>query len=49
MAPSFDLRGDQIRILKTPADFYETLKVMTARSTKIMGERAPKKDSREAD
>lgn len=27
MAPSFDLRGDQISIIKTPADFYETLKV----------------------
>lgn len=30
MAPSFDIRGDQIQILKTPADFYETLKVRTA-------------------
>lgn len=27
MAPSFDVRGEQIRILKTPAEFYETLKV----------------------
>ncbi|ETS02794.1 CDP-diacylglycerol-glycerol-3-phosphate 3-phosphatidyltransferase [Trichoderma reesei RUT C-30] len=26
MAPSFDVRGDQIRILRTPAEFYETLK-----------------------
>ncbi|PKK49198.1 hypothetical protein CI102_3831 [Trichoderma harzianum] len=26
MAPSFDVRGEQIRILKTPAEFYETLK-----------------------
>lgn len=27
MAPSFDVRGDQIRVLRTPAEFYETLKV----------------------
>lgn len=27
LAPSFDVRGDQIRIIKTPAEFYETLKV----------------------
>jgi CDP-diacylglycerol--glycerol-3-phosphate 3-phosphatidyltransferase len=27
MAPSFDIRGEQIRVLKTPAEFYETLKV----------------------
>ena len=27
MAPSFDLKGEQIRIIKTPTDFYETLKV----------------------
>ena len=27
MAPSFDVRGEDIRILQTPADFYETLKV----------------------
>ncbi|PNY23312.1 CDP-diacylglycerol-glycerol-3-phosphate 3-phosphatidyltransferase, partial [Tolypocladium capitatum] len=26
MAPSFDVRGEDIRILQTPADFYETLK-----------------------
>ncbi|KAM0264249.1 hypothetical protein ACHAQJ_000737 [Trichoderma viride] len=26
MAPSFDIRGEQIRVLKTPAEFYETLK-----------------------
>ncbi|OAQ95749.1 hypothetical protein LLEC1_07239 [Akanthomyces lecanii] len=26
LAPSVDLRGDQIQILKTPSDFYETLK-----------------------
>lgn len=30
MAPSFDIRGDQIRILKTPTEFYETLKVRCA-------------------
>lgn len=30
MAPSFDVRGDQIRILKTPTEFYETLKVRCA-------------------
>jgi CDP-diacylglycerol--glycerol-3-phosphate 3-phosphatidyltransferase len=29
MAPRFDLRGDQIRIIRTPAEFYETLKVHT--------------------
>jgi CDP-diacylglycerol--glycerol-3-phosphate 3-phosphatidyltransferase len=27
LAPSIDLRGEQIQILKTPAEFYETLKV----------------------
>lgn len=27
LAPSIDVRGDQIQILKTPSDFYETLKV----------------------
>ncbi|OAA57178.1 CDP-diacylglycerol-glycerol-3-phosphate 3-phosphatidyltransferase [Cordyceps fumosorosea ARSEF 2679] len=26
LAPSIDLRGDQIQILKTPSEFYETLK-----------------------
>ncbi|OAQ65379.1 CDP-diacylglycerol-glycerol-3-phosphate 3-phosphatidyltransferase [Pochonia chlamydosporia 170] len=26
MAPSFDLRGENIRVIKTPAEFYETLK-----------------------
>ncbi|KAM5358549.1 hypothetical protein ACJZ2D_015199 [Fusarium nematophilum] len=26
LAPSFDVRGDQIRIIRTPAEFYETLK-----------------------
>ncbi|KAM3457469.1 hypothetical protein NHJ6243_007806 [Beauveria neobassiana] len=26
LAPSVDLRGDQIQILKTPSEFYETLK-----------------------
>lgn len=30
LAPSIDLRGDQIQILKTPSDFYETLKVRTS-------------------
>lgn len=27
IAPYFDIKGSQIRIIKTPADFYETLKV----------------------
>lgn len=27
IAPSFDLRGEQIQIIQTPAEFYETLKV----------------------
>lgn len=27
LAPSIDLRGEQIQIIKTPAEFYETLKV----------------------
>lgn len=27
IAPSFKINGSQIRIIKTPADFYETLKV----------------------
>ncbi|KAH6892977.1 hypothetical protein B0T10DRAFT_400707 [Thelonectria olida] len=33
LAPSFDVKGDQIRIIKTPAEFYETLKqkIRTAR------------------
>lgn len=31
MAPSFDIRGEQVRILQTPADFYETLKVRMER------------------
>ncbi|KAF4120624.1 CDP-diacylglycerol---glycerol-3-phosphate 3-phosphatidyltransferase [Geosmithia morbida] len=26
IAPRFDIRGEQIQIIKTPADFYETLK-----------------------
>lgn len=26
LAPSFDVRGSDIRVLKTPAEFYETLK-----------------------
>ncbi|KAG5984157.1 hypothetical protein E4U55_005870 [Claviceps digitariae] len=26
MAPSFDIRGEDVRIIRTPADFYETLK-----------------------
>lgn len=33
MAPSFDVRGEDIRILQTPADFYETLKVRTREQT----------------
>jgi hypothetical protein len=27
IAPKFEVQPDQIRILKTPAEFYETLKV----------------------
>lgn len=27
LAPSFDVRGEQIQIIRTPAEFYETLKV----------------------
>jgi len=27
IAPSFDIDGDQILVLRTPAEFYETLKV----------------------
>ena len=27
IAPSFDIRGDQIEVIQTPAEFYETLKV----------------------
>lgn len=33
MAPSFDVRGEDIRILQKPADFYETLKVRTREQT----------------
>jgi CDP-diacylglycerol--glycerol-3-phosphate 3-phosphatidyltransferase len=38
MAPSFDVRGDQIRILRTPAEFYETLKVRRRTMCDIVGE-----------
>jgi hypothetical protein len=34
MAPSFDIQGSQIRIIQTPTEFYETLKV---RSTHTPG------------
>ena len=27
IAPRFDIKGEQIRVLNTPAEFYETLKV----------------------
>ena len=27
IAPKFEIHGSQIRILRTPAEFYETLKV----------------------
>ena len=27
IAPRFDIKGEQIRVLRTPAEFYETLKV----------------------
>lgn len=27
IAPRFDIKGGQIRVLRTPAEFYETLKV----------------------
>lgn len=27
IAPSFDIKGEQIQIMKTPEEFYETLKV----------------------
>jgi CDP-diacylglycerol---glycerol-3-phosphate 3-phosphatidyltransferase len=30
VAPFFDIKGSQIQILRTPADFYETLKVRGA-------------------
>ncbi len=32
IAPRFDIRGSQIQILQTPADFYNTLKVYAVRS-----------------
>lgn len=35
MAPSFDLRGENIRVIKTPAEFYETLKVQHYRRLPI--------------
>jgi CDP-diacylglycerol--glycerol-3-phosphate 3-phosphatidyltransferase len=31
LAPSFDVRGEQIQIIRTPAEFYETLKVGSTR------------------
>jgi CDP-diacylglycerol--glycerol-3-phosphate 3-phosphatidyltransferase len=30
IAPSFDISGDQIEIIQTPAEFYETLKVASS-------------------
>lgn len=27
IAPRFDIRGDQVKVLRTPSEFYETLKV----------------------
>jgi len=27
IAPSFQINGSQIRVLRTPSDFYDTLKV----------------------
>ena len=30
LAPSFDIRGEQIQIIRTPAEFYETLKVRSS-------------------
>ena len=38
IAPSFDIKGDQIRIIRTPADFYETLKVGRRLSFNDVGE-----------
>jgi CDP-diacylglycerol--glycerol-3-phosphate 3-phosphatidyltransferase len=32
IAPRFDIEGSQIKILGTPAEFYETLKVNWIRS-----------------
>lgn len=29
LAPSFKINGSQIQIIKSPTDFYETLKVLT--------------------
>lgn len=31
IAPRFDIKGDQIQVLRTPAEFYETLKVGASR------------------
>lgn len=27
IAPRFDIRGEQVKVLRTPSEFYETLKV----------------------
>jgi hypothetical protein len=37
LAPSFDIRGEQIRIIRTPAEFYETLKVRPPRVNDRIG------------
>jgi CDP-diacylglycerol---glycerol-3-phosphate 3-phosphatidyltransferase len=32
IAPRFDIRGDQVKVLRTPDEFYETLKVCDLKS-----------------
>ena len=34
IAPKFEIEGSQIQILRTPSEFYETLKVGSTRNLK---------------
>lgn len=37
IAPSFDIHGSQIHIIRSPADFYETLKVRRLENSPLLG------------
>lgn len=37
IAPSFAMQGDRIRLLETPAEFYQTLKVRGAKNIRVVG------------
>jgi len=40
IAPSYQINGSQIQVLKTPSEFYETLKVWPPWSLKPISRRA---------